>query len=572
MIRNNIGDRGIHLAGWRRLTHYRAYIRIYAGAKELYFNRNGEALKRMQSGVDKLATVVGVTLGPKGRNVVLESNYGSPKIVNDGVTVAKEVDLLDPVENIGAKLVRQAAAKTNDLAGDGTTTAIILSAALITEGMKVVAAGSNPIQIVRGIERTVQVSVKTLESYSVAIRSNEDLTNIAAVSAGNNKQIGKLISDAMAKVGWQGVVTMQESKTAEDVLAFVEGMQFERGYVSPYFVTDPERMVCEYEDCRLLLVDKKIATAKEMVGMLETAIRGNFPLLIMAEDIEQEALATLVVNKLRGNLRVVAVKAPGFGERKTQYLEDITTMTGASLVKEELGITLEKSGASILGRAAKIEVGKEYCTIVGDGSYQDQIGIRVKQIRNQADMAEQQYEKEKLNERIARLSGGVAIINVGAQTETELRDKKLRVEDALCATKAAVEEGIVVGGGCTLIKLSKEIKTIEIPLQNDEQRVGSEIVPKALLYPLRLIAHNAGANGSVIMQKVYDNTEPNFGYNASTGAFEDLMKSGIIDPTKVIRCALENASSVARTFLTADCIVCEIKEEDKAPPSGIDYD
>jgi chaperonin GroEL len=526
----------------------------------------------MQCGVDKLATVVGVTLGPKGRNVVLESKYGSPKIVNDGVTVAKEVDLIDPVENIGAKLVRQAASKTNELAGDGTTTAIILSAALITEGMKVVAAGSNPIQIVRGIEKTVQTLVKLLTNYSVAIRSDEDLLNIAAVSAGNNKQIGKLISDAMAKVGWQGVVTMQESKTCEDILAFVEGMQFERGYVSPYFVTDPERMVCEYCDCRLLLIDKKIANAKEMVGILETAIRENFPILIMAEDIEQEALATLVVNKLRGNLKVIAVKTPGFGERRTQYIEDIATMTGASIVKEELGITLEKSGVSILGQAAKVEVGKEYCTIVGDGSHQDQVDIRVKQIRNQLETTDQQYEKEKLNERIARLSGGVAIINVGAQTETELKEKKLRVEDALCATKAAIEEGIVVGGGCTLIKLSKEVESVKHSLENEEQRIGSEIVQKALLYPLRLIAHNAGANGSVIMRKVYDSPDANFGYNAAVGEFQDLMKGGIIDPTKVIRCALENAGSVARTFLTADCIVCEIKEDDKAPESGIDYD
>lgn len=365
---------------------------------------------------------------------------------------------------------------------------------------------------------------------------------------------------------------MQESKTAEDVLAFVEGMQFERGYVSPYFVTDTDRMICDYEGCRVLLVDKKITAAREMVGILEATIRGNFPLLLMAEDIEQEALATLVVNKLRGNLKVVAVKAPGFGERKTQYLEDIATMTGATLVKEELGLTLDKADSSILGQTSKVQVGKEYCTIVGDGSNQDQVDARVRQIRNQLEVTEQQYEKEKLSERIARLSGGVAIINVGAQTETELKEKKFRVEDALCATRAAVEEGIVVGGGCTLIKLSKEVDTIKHSLVNEEQRVGAEIVRKALLYPLRLIASNAGVNGSVIMQKVYDSSDPNFGYNAASGEFEDLMKIGIIDPTKVVRCALENASSVARTFLTADCIVCEIKEDEKAPAGGIEYD
>jgi chaperonin GroEL len=532
------------------------------GAKELYFNHNGEALKRMQTGVDKLAAVVGVTLGPRGRNVVLETKFGCPKIVNDGVTVAKEVDLHDPVECIGAKLVQQAASKTNDSAGDGTTTAIILSAALITEGMKMIAAGSNPIQIVRGIEKSVQHTTRALANYSIAIRSDEDLLNIATVSAGDNKQIGMLISDALAKVGRQGVVTLQESKTANDVLSVVEGMQFERGYISPYFVTDPERMICEYEKCRLLLIDDKISSARELVGMLEVAIKGNFPLLIMADDIEQEALATLVVNKLRGNLKVVAIKAPGFGERKTMYLEDISIMTGATLVKEELGVSLAKADSNVLGLASKVEIAKDHCILVGDGSYQDLVEARVTQIRNQLENTEQQYEKDKLNERIARLSGGVAIINVGAQTETELKERKLRVEDALCATRAAVEEGIVVGGGCTLIKLSREAQTFNTTLTNDEQKVGADILRKALLYPLRLIAYNAGANGSVVLQKVIDSADPNYGYNAATGEFQDLMKNGIIDPTKVIRCALANAGSVSKTFLTADCVVCGLVEEE----------
>merc|ERR1719171_2264434 len=343
----------------------------------------------------------------------------------------------------------------------------------------------------------------------------------------------------------------------EDGLSFVEGMQFDRGYISPYFVTNPEKMVCEYDNPRILLVDKKISTAREVVSFLEVAIQHNFPLVIMAEEIEQEALATLVVNKLRGNIKVVAIKAPGFGERKTQYLEDIAIMTGASLIKDELGVNVAQADSNVLGLASKLEIAKDSCTIVGDGSYQELVEARVKQVRNQLETTEQQYEKDKLNERIARLSGGVAIINVGAQTETELKEKKFRVEDALCATRAAIEEGIVVGGGCTFIKLSKEITIIRETLANEEQKVGAEIVRKALLYPLRLISNNSGSNGTVVLQRVYDSPDPHFGYNASSGEFEDLMIAGIIDPTKVIRCALENASSVARTFLTANCIVCD---------------
>eukprot|EP00884_Botryococcus_braunii_P006260 jgi/Botrbrau1/15635/Bobra.4_1s0020.1 len=530
-------------------------------AKQLHFNKNGEALKKMQAGADKLATVVGVTLGPKGRNVVLESKYGSPKIVNDGVTVAKEVELEDPVENIGAKLVRQAASKTNDTAGDGTTTATILAAAIIAEGMKIVAAGTNPVQLTRGIEKTVAALVKDLQALSVEVKDS-DLANVATVSAGGNPVIGRLISDAMDRVGRAGVVTMEESRTAEDNLYVVEGMQFDRGYISPYFVTDPERMVAEYENCRVLLVDKKISTARDIVGILEAAVRGAFPLLIMAEDIEQEALATLVVNKLRGNLKVVAVKAPGFGERRTSYLEDIAILTGGQVVKDELGITLEKANEEVLGVAAKVSIGKENTTIVGDGRTEDAVKARVKQIKNLIAETEQDYEREKLNERVARLSGGVAIIQVGAQTETELKEKKLRVEDALNATKAAVEEGIVIGGGCTLLKLAKNVEGVKDSLENDEQKVGAEIVKRSLGYPLKLIANNAGTNGSVVMQKVLDSNNPNIGYNAATDKYEDLMAAGIIDPTKVVRCALENAASVARTFLTSDVVVTEIPSEE----------
>ncbi|GBF87517.1 chaperonin [Raphidocelis subcapitata] len=548
------------MVGKSRRTH----VAVRA-AKELHFNKNMEALKKMQAGADKLATVVGVTLGPKGRNVVLESKYGSPKIVNDGVTIAREVELEDPVENIGAKLVRQAAARTNDTAGDGTTTATIMSAAFISEGMKIVAAGTNPVQLTRGMDKTVAGLVKELQKLSTEVASDKDLANVASVSAGGNPEIGQLIADAMAKVGRQGVVTMEESKTAEDSLVFVEGMQFDRGYYSPYFVTDPERMVAEYDNCKVLLVDKKISTARDIITQLEAAIRGNYPLLIMAEDIEQEALATLVVNKLRGTLKVVAVKAPGFGERKTSYLEDIAILTGGQLIKEELGITLDKAGEEVLGTAAKIVIGKESCTIVGDGSTQAEVSARVKQIRNLAEATEQDYEREKLNERIARLSGGVAIIQVGAQTETELKEKKLRVEDALNATKAAVEEGIVIGGGCTLLKLAAKVEAIKETLSNDEQRVGADIVRKALTYPMKLIASNAGVNGSVVMQKVIDSNDPDYGYNAATDKFEDLMESGIIDPTKVIRCALENASSVAKIFLLADVVVTEIPDRSAAP-------
>ncbi|PSC70609.1 chaperonin 60B2 [Micractinium conductrix] len=545
----------------------RTSLRTYA-AKQLHFNTNGEALKRMQAGVDKLASVVGVTLGPKGRNVVLESKYGSPKIVNDGVTVAREVELEDPVENIGAKLVRQAAARTNDLAGDGTTTATILAAAMIAEGMKIVAAGANPVQLVRGMDKTVEFLVAELAKLAKDV-TDEELKDVATVSAGGNEKIGQLISDAMMRVGRAGVVTMEESKTAEDSLHVVEGMQFDRGYISPYFVTDLERMVAEYDNCKLLLVDKKISTARDMIGILEGAIRGGHPLLIMAEDIEQEALATLVVNKLRGTLKVVAVKAPGFGERKSSYLEDIAILTGGQLVKDELGISLDKADDSILGLAAKVSVSKEHITIVGDGSTQADVEARVKQIKNLVADTEAEYEKEKLNERIARLSGGVAVIQVGAQTETELKEKKLRVEDALNATKAAVEEGIVTGGGCTLLRLSHMVDAFKATLTDEEQKVGADIVKRALPYSLKLIANNAGDNGSVVMQRVLEDGNPNFGYNAATGKFEDLMAAGIIDPAKVVRCSLENAASVAKTFLMSDVVVTQIPEPEAAA-AGMD--
>uniref|UniRef100_A0A0E0N8I1 RuBisCO large subunit-binding protein subunit beta, chloroplastic n=1 Tax=Oryza rufipogon TaxID=4529 RepID=A0A0E0N8I1_ORYRU len=536
-------------------------------AKELYFNKDGLAIKKLQNGVNKLADLVGVTLGPKGRNVVLESKYGSPKIVNDGVTVAKEVELEDPVENIGAKLVRQAAAKTNDLAGDGTTTSVVLAQGMITEGVKVVAAGANPVQITRGIEKTAKALVSELQKMSKEVEDSE-LADVAAVSAGNNYEIGNMIAEAMNKVGRQGVVTLEEGKSAENNLYVVEGMQFDRGYISPYFVTDSEKMSVEYENCKLLLVDKKINNARDLITILEDAIRGGYPILIVTEDIEQEALATLVVNRLRGALKIAAIKAPGFGERKSQYLDDIATLTGGTVIREEVGLSLDKADRDVLGTAAKVVVTKDSTTIVGDGTTQDEVNKRVTQIKNQIEVAEQEYEKEKLNERIAKLSGGVAVIQVGAQTETELKEKKLRVEDALNATKAAVEEGIVVGGGCTLLRLASKVDAIIETLENDEQKVGAEIVRKSLSYPLKLIAKNAGVNGSVVTEKVLANDNFRYGYNAATGKYEDLMAAGIIDPTKVVRCCLEHAASVAKTFITSDAVVVDIKEPEKAAAAG----
>ncbi|KAL0390393.1 UNVERIFIED_CONTAM: Chaperonin 60 subunit beta 2, chloroplastic [Sesamum calycinum] len=503
--------------------------------------------------------IVGVTLGPKGRNVVLESKYGSPKIVNDGVTVAKEVELEDPVENIGAKLVRQAAAKTNDLAGDGTTTSVVLAQGLIAEGVKVVAAGANPVLITRGIEKTTKALVSELKSISKEVEDSE-LADVAAVSAGNNYEVGNMIAEALSKVGRKGVVTLEEGKSAENSLYVVEGMQFDRGYISPYFVTDSEKMSVEYENCKLLLVDKKITNARDLINILEDAVRGGYPVLIIAEDIEQEALGTLVVNKLRGALKVAALKAPGFGERKSQYLDDIAILTGGTVIREEIGLTLDKADKEVLGHAAKVVLTKDSTTIVGDGSTQEAVNKRVAQIRNLIEAAEQDYEKEKLNERIAKLSGGVAVIQVGAQTETELKEKKLRVEDALNATKAAVEEGIVVGGGCTLLRLASKVDAIKETLENDEEKVGADIVKRALSYPLKLIAKNAGVNGSVVSEKVLSSDNPKYGYNAATGQYEDLMAAGIIDPTKVVRCCLEHAASVAKTFLMSDCVVVEIKE------------
>ena len=538
-------------------------------AKQLKFDEN--ARKSLLEGVSTLAKAVKATLGPKGRNVVLDKKFGSPTVTKDGVTVAKEVDLEDPVENVGAKLVRQASQKTNDQAGDGTTTATVLSAAMIAEGMKIVMAGTNPVQLTRGMDKTVKALVEVLKGLSKDV-ADEELAKVASISAGGNMEVGEMIAAAMAKVGRKGVISLEEARSVDNNLIVVEGMQFDRGYISPYFVTDPERMTCVYDQCKLLLVDKKISTARDMIGILEAAIQQGFPLMIIAEDIEQEALATLVVNKLRGSLKITAIKAPGFGERKSQYLEDIAILTGGTVVKEELGLSLDKCGVEVLGNAARVELGKESTTIVGAGDTAAEVAARVKQINRLVEATEADYEKEKLNERAARLSGGVAIIQVGAQTETELKEKKLRVEDALNATKSAVEEGIVIGGGCTFLKLAAAVDEIKATLENDEQRVGADIIKRALSYPIRLVAHNAGVNGSVACEKVMSSKDPNFGYNAATGEYEDLMKGGVLDPTKVIRCSLENACSVAKIFLTSDVVVCEIPEDEEPAAGGSPMD
>ncbi|KAL3649685.1 hypothetical protein CASFOL_006088 [Castilleja foliolosa] len=527
---------------------------INAAANELYFNKDRfKAIKKLQNGVNKLADVVGVTLGPKGRGVALKRRYDAPKIVNDGVTVAREVEYEDPLESIGAILVGKAAEKTYDLAGDGTTTSIVLAQGLIAEGVKVVAAGANPVLISRGIEKTTKALVAELKSISKEVEDSE-LADVAAVSAGNNYEIRNMIAEALSKVGRKGAVTLEEGKTAENSLYVVEGMQFDCGYISQYFVTSAEKMTVEYENCKLLLVDKKITNARDLTNVLEDAIRGSYPVLIIAEDIEQEALETLIgVNMISSRdpcaLKVAALKAPGFGERKSQYLDDIAILTGGTVIREEVGLSLDKADKEVLGHAAKVVLTKDMTTIVGDGSTHDAVNKRIAHIKNLIEVADQDYEKEKLNERFAKLSGGVAVIQVGAQTETELKEKKLRVESAINATKAAVEEGIVVGGGCTLLRLASKVDAIKETLENDEEKVGADIVKTVLSYPLKLIAKNADVNGSIVSEKVLSSDNPKYGYNAATGQYEDLMSAGIIDLTKVVRCCLEHASSAAKTFL-----------------------
>ncbi|PON42223.1 Chaperonin Cpn [Parasponia andersonii] len=530
-----------------------------AMAKEVHFNQDGSTRKKLQAGVDMVAGLLGVTLGPKGRNVVLQNKYGPPKIVNDGETVLKEIELDDPLENVGVKLVRQAGAKTNDLAGDGSTTSIVLAQGLIAEGVKVISAGMNPVQIARGIEKTAKALVSELKMMSREIEDHE-LAHVAAVSAGNDYSVGNMISDALQQVGKRGVVTIEKGKCTENSLQVVEGMQFDRGYLSPYFVTDRQKMIAEFHNCKLLLVDKKITDPKEMFKILDNAVKEKYPIVIVAEGIEQEALAPVIRNKLKGVLKVVAIKAPAFNERKSHYLDDIAILTGGTVIRDEMGLTLDKAGKEVLGTATKVVITKDSTLIVTDGSTRKAVDKRVTQIRRLVENTDEKFPKKILHERIARLSGAIAILQVGAQTQVELKDKQLRIEDALNATKAAIEEGVVVGGGCSLLRLSTKVDAIKEVLDNDEQQIGAEIFKRALSYPVKLIAKNAGANGNVVVEKILleDNTE--FGYNAAKDCYENLMKAGIMDPTKVVRCCLEHAASVAKTFLTSDAVVVDIKE------------
>jgi len=517
-------------------------------------------------GVNQLADAVKITLGPKGRNVVLDKKFGSPIITKDGVTVAKEIELKEGVENMGAQMVREVASKTSDVAGDGTTTATVLAQAIFREGVRNVAAGANPMALKRGIEKAVEAAVEELKRLSKPVKG-EMISQVGSVSANNDKTIGGIIAEAMKKVGKDGVITVEEAKSIETSLEVVEGMQFDRGYLSPYFVTDPERMEAELNDCLILLHEKKISSMKDLLPLLEQIAKGGRPLLIIAEDVEGEALATLVVNKLRGTLSAAAVKAPGFGDRRKAMLEDIATLTGGQVISEDLGIKLENVQLKDLGRAKKVTIDKDNTTLIeGAGKHSD-IERRVKQLRVQIEETTSDYDREKLQERLAKLVGGVAVIKVGAATETELKEKKARVEDAMHATRAAVEEGIVPGGGVALVRCIPFVDKLK--LEGDEG-VGANIVRRALEEPLRMIAYNAGHEGAVIAEKVKQSKDPNHGFNAETEEFEDLVAAGVIDPAKVVRCALQNAASIAALMLTTEALVCEIKEDEKTPsmPAG----
>jgi chaperonin GroEL len=533
-------------------------------SKELHFDV--EARNALKRGIDKLAEAVKVTLGPKGRNVVIEKKFGSPTITKDGVTVAKEVELSDALENIGAQMVKEVATKTSDLAGDGTTTATVLAQAIFREGLKNVTAGTNPMAIKRGIDRAVSAVVEELKKISVPTAGKKEIAQVGSISANNDKEIGDLIAEAMEKVGKDGVITVEEAKGLETTLETVDGMQFDRGYVSPYFVTDPEKMEAVLEDALILIHDKKISSMKDLLPVLEKVAQMGRPLLIIAEDIEGEALATLVVNKLRGTLRVCAVKAPGFGDRRKAMLQDIAVLTGGKVISEEIGFKLENAVVSDLGRVKRVVIDKDNSTLIDGGGSQDEIEGRVKEIRGAIDKSTSDYDKEKLQERLAKLAGGVAVINVGAATESEMKEKKARVEDALHATRAAVEEGIVPGGGVALIRAQRALKNLK--LEEHDEQVGVDIIRKAIEEPLRMIVQNAGAEGSIVLERVREAKSDNFGYNALTDGYEDLVQAGVIDPTKVTRTALQNAASIAGLLLTTEALIVEKKEKEPAAPAG----
>ncbi|MBI5400012.1 chaperonin GroEL [Candidatus Saganbacteria bacterium] len=542
-------------------------------AKEMMFGE--DAWRKLSRGVAKVADAVKVTLGPRGRNVVLEKKWGSPTITNDGVTIAKEIDLEDPYENMGAQLLKEIASKTNDIAGDGTTTATILGHIIFKEGLKNVVSGANPMGLKRGIQTAVDLAVEELRKQSRSVETKEAIAQVAAISANNDSEIGDLIANAMEKVGKDGVITVEESKGIETTLEVVEGMQFDKGYASPYMVTDRERMECVLEDCFMLLTDKKISAVKDLLPALEKVVQMGRPLLIIADEIEGEALATLVVNKLRGTINAVAVKAPGFGDRRKAMLEDIAILTGGEVISEEKGLSLENVEENWLGRAKKVVVKKEDTTIIEGAGTSKAVKDRIAQIKKEIEGSDSSYDKEKLQERLAKLSGGVAVIKAGAPTETELKEKKHRIEDALSATRAAVEEGIIAGGGSTFVHILPAIEKLEAGSQGDE-RVGVSIVRRSLEEPLKQIANNAGLEGSIVAERV-KKEKPGIGFNAQSLEYVDMFKAGIVDPLKVTRSALQNAASIAALLLTTEALVAEKAEEDKKPampamPGGGGYE
>jgi len=522
-----------------------------------------EARRALERGVNAVSNAVRVTLGPKGRNVVLDKKWGSPTITKDGVTVAKEIELSEPYENMGAQLLKEVASRTNDVAGDGTTTATVLAQAIVSEGLKVVAAGANPMVVKHGIERAVDRCVAELKKLSIKVEGQKDVEHVASI-AGNDPEIGRFVAEAMEKVGKDGVIQVEESKGTDTTVEIVEGMQFDKGYISPYFVTDPERMEGLFENCQILVHEKKISNVADLLPLLEKVAASRRPFVVIGEDVEGEALATLVVNKLRGVLQCAAVKAPGFGDRRKSMLEDIAVLTGGKFLSEDLGVKLENVTLDMLGTAKKVIISKEDTTIVQGGGSKAAVSGRIDQLRKQIEETESTYDKEKLQERLAKLSGGIAIIKVGAATETELKEKKHRFEDALSATRAAVEEGVVVGGGVALVAIQKKLDNTGAV---DDELMGVQIVRRALEAPLRWIAQNAGKEGSVVVERVREGlkTNKNYGLNALTGHFEDLVKAGIVDPVKVVRSALENAGSIGALLLTTEALVAEKPDEDKRP-------
>ena len=531
-------------------------------AKEIRFH--ADARERMLRGIDILSNAVRVTLGPKGRNVVLDKSFGAPRVTKDGVTVAKEIELADKFENMGAQMVREVASKTSDLAGDGTTTATVLAQTIVREGARAAAAGMNPMDLKRGIDRAVEAVVKDIEKRSKKVSTNDEIAQVGTVSANNDHEIGRMIAEAMQKVGNEGVITVEEAKSLETELDVVEGMQFDRGYISPYFVTNAEKMLAELDEPYILLHEKKLSNLQSLLPLLEAVAKSANPLLIVAEDIEGEALATLVVNKLRGGLKVAAVKAPGFGDRRKAMLEDMAILTGGQVISEDLGIKLENVTLDMLGKSKRIRVEKENTTIIDGAGKKDDIQGRCTQIRQQIEETTSDYDREKLQERLAKLAGGVAVIRVGGATEIEVKERKDRVDDATHATRAAVEEGIVPGGGVALLYAAKSLDGLTP--ENNDQKVGIDIVRRALQSPVRQVVENAGADGSIVVGKLLDANDPNRGFDAQTGDYVDMIKAGIIDPTKVVRLALQNAASVAGLLVTTEAMVAE-KPEKKTPPA-----